>query len=92
MNLKIIPCRNKAILFRHEKDKTVLLDELSGSPYYLESTGSYIWNIIDGKKNLKDILNELTKKFDSDKKVIKTDLIEFITELLENQIITVKKK
>ncbi|MCK4667510.1 PqqD family protein [Candidatus Dependentiae bacterium] len=92
MNLKIIPCRNKAILFRREKDKTVLLDELSGSPYYLESTGSYIWNIIDGKKNLKDILNELIEKFDSDKKVIKTDLIEFITELLENQIITVKKK
>ena len=92
MNLKLIPYRNKGILFRREKDKTVLLDELSGSPYYLENTGSYIWNIIDGKRNLKDILNELTQRFDSDEKVIKTDLIEFITELLENQIITVKKK
>ncbi len=92
MNLKLIPYRNKSILFRRDKEKTVLLDELSGSPYYLENTGSYIWNIIDGKKNLKDILNELTQRFDSDEKVMKTDLIEFITELLENQIIMVKKK
>ena len=92
MNLKIIPFKNKSILYRREKDKTVLLNEISGSPYYLESTGSYIWNIIDGKKSLEDILDELIHNFDSDEKVIKTDLIEFITELLDNQIITVKKK
>ena len=90
ISLNSIMVKNKNILFRKEGDKIVLLDELTGTPYFLEGTGAFIWNKINGKNSIKDILFLLRKKYSGNEQEMKKDLIEFITVLKNNNLITLR--
>lgn len=54
----------------------------------LNAVGEYIWQRLDGKRSLAEIRNEILDNFDVTGEQAKTDIHEFIGQLLEADIIT----
>ena len=53
------------------------------SLYNLNETGTFIWDKIDGKNTIRNILNALLIEFDVDENSAQRDLYEFIERLSE---------
>jgi hypothetical protein len=56
------------------------------SVYTLNETGAFIWEQIDGKKTLEDIIKALVNEYDIDEKNAETDVFSFI-ESMSNYLI-----
>jgi len=57
--------------------------------YTLNEIGAFIWELIDGKSNIKQILKNITAAYDVEEKAAKDDLISFISQLLKIKAIDV---
>lgn len=55
--------------------------------FTLNSVADYIWQQLDGHKNLNDIRKGILTQFDVKKENVDSDIQEFITELLEADLI-----
>ena len=49
--------------------------------YRLNETATFIWEAIDGKRNIRDITLMLTKEFNVDPDEAEKDILSFITEI-----------
>ena len=57
--------------------------------YTLNEIGAFIWELIDGKSNIKQILKNITASYDVEEEAAKDDLISFISQLLKIKAIDV---
>ena len=57
--------------------------------YTLNEIGAFIWELIDGKSNIKQILKNITAAYDVEEEAAKDDLISFISQLLKIKAIDV---
>ena len=57
------------------------------SVYTLNSTGAFIWGRLDGKKTVKQIIEELENEFEVDSKQALDDVLNFFTDMKEYLII-----
>lgn len=57
------------------------------SIYSLNKFGKAIWDKLDGKKNLREIAQLLTRQFEGSKTEIENDCLGFIKELLKKKIV-----
>jgi len=55
--------------------------------YTLNETGKTIWQKLDGKKSLGDIIKDLAAEFSSDTGEIEADVIGFATEMTKRRIL-----
>lgn len=55
--------------------------------FQLNSTGSVVWKMFDGKKSLSDIISHLSKEYKADPEIIKNDVIVLIHTLVEKKFI-----
>ncbi|NTV32122.1 MAG: PqqD family protein [Deltaproteobacteria bacterium] len=55
--------------------------------YSLNETGKAVWDRLDGKKSLKEVLAELSAEFDAPAGEIEKDLIGLVEELLRRRIL-----
>lgn len=86
--------QNENIVFRKIEDEYVLVPMAASSEdveyiFNLNEIGSSIWEKVDGKKSLQDILNELYSEYEGDQKTIKANAIEFINDLRKAKLIEV---
>ena len=58
------------------------------SVYTLNETGAFIWERLDGKSTLAEIISCMQSEFDVDAKTAKNDLLDFVTEMGKFLIIT----
>ena len=49
--------------------------------YTLNETAASMWGLIDGKRTLSDIADEMTKSYEVSKDEIEKDLLEFIKDM-----------
>lgn len=64
------------------------LDDAENEPYFLNTTGQVIWQRLDGRRSLKDIIvKDLASEFNAPVKVIKKDVIVFMETLLMRKMI-----
>lgn len=92
INLHSVYSRSPQIVARDTGDEYVLVpvtDNIADmkSVYTLNSTGSFIWERIDGARTVKDIIDELEKEFDVDGKQALDDVLSFFQEMKEFLII-----
>jgi len=59
--------------------------------YTMNETGKTIWDRLDGKKKLKDVLGELFAEFEAPKEEIEQDLIGLVNELVRRKILVAVK-
>jgi len=58
--------------------------------YTLESVGARIWELIDGRRSVKQIKEILTEEFEENPKQIEDDLVEIFKQLENRHFIKVK--
>jgi hypothetical protein len=57
------------------------------SVYTLNETGAFIWEQIDGKRNVEEIINELTNEYDIEKQNAESDVFTFIEDMSKYLIV-----
>jgi len=55
--------------------------------YTLNDTGAFIWEHIDGKNCVEDIINELTKEYEVDYATASNDVFSFIDDMSKYLIV-----
>lgn len=57
------------------------------SVYTLNETGAFIWELLDGSRNVEEIINNLVEEYNIDKETATADVFEFAENLKEYLII-----
>jgi methyltransferase-like protein len=86
MNEKQILRKNPDIVTRQVDKETILVPIYKSSVdmnciYTLNKVASYIWEMIDGKRTLKDIKEIILKKFDTTPKEVNKEMAKFLKDL-----------
>lgn len=84
--------KSENIVFRKIADEYILVPIKNNvgdlqNIYTLNEVGARIWELIDGKKALEQILNELLNEYEVEKGVIEKDLDTYIKQLESEQAI-----
>jgi len=57
------------------------------SVYTLNESGAFIWELIDGKKTVEELITAMTEEYDIDRESAKTDIFSFIDDMNKYLII-----
>jgi hypothetical protein len=58
------------------------------SVYTLNESGAFIWELIDGKRNVEEIISAVTDEFDTDGETARADVLSFLENLKDYLIIS----
>jgi len=67
------------------------IGDLEDELYTMNETGKAIWDRLDGKKKLREILAELSTEFEAPAGEIEKDLIGLVVELVRQKILVAVK-
>ena len=92
INLHTVYSHSPRIVARDTGDEYVLVpvtDNIADmkSVYTLNSTGAFIWELIDGNRTVRDIADELQNEYDIDSKKALADVQSFFSDMKEYLII-----
>jgi len=76
------------ILFREIDGEAILLNTDSGLYFGLDEVGSTIWTALRESGSVEGAIPRLLEVFDTDAETLRADLLEFVTELVENALLT----
>lgn len=80
-----IPVRNPLVVLREEFDDwAILFDPDTANAVGINPVGVVIWTLIDGKREIKDIIVEVTERFSGISQSVDAEISAFIDELHEN--------
>jgi len=63
------------------------IGDMEDELFTMNETGKAIWDRLDGKKKLKDVLGELSVEFEAPEEEIEQDLIGLVNELVRRRIL-----
>jgi len=91
-NLKSILSHSPSIVTRKTGNEYVLVPVTNNiadmnSVYTLNETGAFIWEQINGKRNIEEIISLLTDEYDIDNKKAEEDVFSFIDNMRKYLII-----
>lgn len=70
--------------------ETILMAEDGNDVHVLDDIGSFIWQSIDGKRSIQAILNTILDEYDVSAEIAQKDLLNFLEELKNKNIITIQ--
>ncbi len=84
--LKSILSHSPSIVTRKTGNEYVLVPIANNiadmnSVYTLNETGAFIWEQIDGKKNVEEIIRAVTEEYDTDNEIASKDVFSFIDDM-----------
>jgi len=90
--LKSVPSRSPSIVTRKTGNEYVLVPVTNNiadmtSVYTLNETGAFIWELIDGKKNVEELIDAVIDKYDADRETATKDVFTFIENMRSYVII-----
>lgn len=88
VDLNTVVAPNEKCPVREIGDGLVILAPDGGLTHSLEGLGAFIWQQMDGKQSLGDILAEILKNFEVEEETASKDLLDFAGRLLEEELIT----
>jgi methyltransferase-like protein len=92
VDLKTVVSKSHSIVTRKTGSEYVLVPVANNiadmnSVYTLNETGAFIWEHIDGKRSLSDLIEALVKEYEIDEKTASEDVFSFISEMKNYLII-----
>lgn len=97
MNIEIdsIVAQKQDIVARQLNDEFILVPIHSTSEnvsclFNLNSVGTDIWQLLDGKKSVGDIIQRLAALYNADINTIESEVLGFLDELLLAEIVVIK--
>jgi hypothetical protein len=88
IKLESIASVNSTVLGKIINGEGVLVLPGQGKVKVLNTIGARIWSLIDGKRSVSDIANILTIEYEVDSHQAQLDVLRFLEELAEREIIT----
>ena len=90
--LKSIPSHSPSVVTRKTGNEYVLVPVTNNiadmnSVYTLNETGAFIWEQIDGKKSIMEIIEKLTGEFEIDHDTATNDVLLFLDDMNKYLII-----
>jgi hypothetical protein len=90
--LKSIPSHSTSVVTRKTGNEYILVpvtDNIAdmNSVYTLNDTGAFIWELIDGKRTVEELIIAMTKEYDIDNETASTDVLDFIDNMSKYLII-----
>ena len=90
--LKSVPSRSPSIVTRKTGNEYVLVPVTNNiadmnSVYTLNETGAFIWELIDGKKNVGDLIDALITEYNIERETATSDAFSFIDNMSKYLII-----
>jgi hypothetical protein len=90
-----VPKRNEDIVFRKVAGECILVPLVASaaeveSIFNLNETGAAIWDKVDGKKSIKDIVAEIRGGYEVEGNQLERDVISFVDEMTEAKLILVQ--
>ena len=84
--LKSVPFRSPSIVTRKTGNEYVLVPVTNNiadmnSVYTLNESGAFIWELIDGKNNIEELIEAVISKYDIDRETAATDVFSFIDNM-----------
>lgn len=89
VNFNAVYAPSEDVVARKIEDELIIVPLASGigdmedELFTLNETGVFIWERLDGKKSLKDLIDEISQEFDAPVDEISKDVIGFVEELLK---------
>ena len=80
--------KNKDIPYRVIEGEAILVDVEEGEVIHLNEVGALIWEAIDGKNKVSDIVNCVCNDFEVNQSEARKDVVSFLKEILEKEVIT----
>ncbi|MCQ9205258.1 MAG: PqqD family protein [Omnitrophica bacterium] len=81
--------RNNDVPWRIIEEEAVLVSVDRGEVIHLNSVGAQIWNSIESKTKVSEIIEYIYETFDVDKDAAAKDALEFLKRLKEARVIDV---
>jgi len=86
ISLSSIPAHSPRVVFRRINDECLLIpltDNIADmdSLYRLNETGVFIWELIDGKRDIRDITARMAEEFDVDPDEAEKDIMLFLEQV-----------
>jgi hypothetical protein len=91
-DLNSVPSRSSLIVTRKTGNEYVLVPVTNNiadmtSVYTLNETGAFIWEQIDGKRPVSEIVDVLMNEFDIDRDVAESDVVTFLNNMKKYLIV-----
>ncbi|MFH2024776.1 MAG: PqqD family protein [bacterium] len=83
--MKYVHCDN--IDWKEFDDESVLLNLSTGYYFRLNQVGTFVWPLISREHTISGIADRVVEKFDVSQHQAKTDMHDFIEQLLAEQLI-----
>ncbi|MGB7726694.1 MAG: PqqD family protein [Candidatus Acidiferrum sp.] len=77
------------VLVRHLDGETVLLNLDTEKYFGLDATGTRMWELTTHSSSIKTAFATLTEEFEVAPEVLRTHLVELLTQLVENGLLKV---
>ena len=78
-------------VFAQEVDgEMVLLDMNSENYFGLDEVGTAIWQVMQEKETLQEVLDVLLEQYEVESDVLEKDLADFVNKLVESELVEVK--
>jgi len=79
--------RNDNIAWRVIEGEALVVDPKDSMIYPLNPVGARIWQLLDGEKNISDIISVINEEFEADKLIIQADTLDFLKDLLDKGMV-----
>jgi GeoRSP system PqqD family protein len=87
------PYRNEQYcIWRIVDNETIIFSEEGGWLHKLNNMGAEIWNMCDGRLDIKEITDNICNEFDVEKDIVEADVYSFIEELSQKELVILKDK
>ena len=87
LDITSVPVRNPNIIGRMTDDEAVLVMPQKGQVKVINEVGAVVWELIDGIRDVGQIVDEVCSQFDVDRAAAEADTLNFISELIKREII-----
>ena len=92
MNILSVPVQNNEVTYIREGDEGILFHCQKGKVRTINYVGDLVWNLIDGKSSIAEIIKIVEKEFDHQVASVKSDVITFLKELNHRSLIYLKEE
>ena len=92
-DLKSVPSKSPSIVTRKTGNEYVLVPVANNiadmnSVYTLNETGAFIWELIDGERNVEDLIEAVISEYNIDRETAMADVLTFIDNMSKYLIIS----
>ncbi len=78
--------------YRIIDDEVIVVDLENSTFHSLNSLASFIWQHLDGKSTIKEIIENICQDFEVDKTTAQEDCLNFIQELIDKKLILLENQ